>query len=158
MGSGVKNKPLVFTFWLGASDSNLVLLATNVVAEEQGSRTSHSGLDLEFLSVSDWVLWEVSSSSISVPSLVGSSMAVPEDSLLVLNISSIPDIKALGSVLEQFNVLNVSFLEDNLLVRLLNTVVGPLSDDCSVSDDGLLSSLVGKCEVSSEGGSDGLGS
>jgi hypothetical protein len=67
-----------------------------VLMVEQGSSALHLGLDLESLSISDWVSWEGSRSGVDGPSLVGVVVASPPGNVSVVRVASSVNIKALS--------------------------------------------------------------
>lgn len=109
-GSSVEDEPLSLV-------SGVVILdvsseaSTLVISPVEGSVTSHSRFDLELDVVTEWVWWELDGLwhlSVNNPSLVSSVMAVPEDNVSVVTVSSSVNIKALASV-----VLDVSLVASN---------------------------------------------
>ena len=93
LGSVVEDPPLFDIVWVVVSDSKSVLVRSNVFSVEKSSSVSHCRLDLELDSILQWVSWEVNSSSVKGPTLVGSIVAVLEDdnsifSITILNIQT----------------------------------------------------------------------
>jgi len=75
-GSPVKYPPLSNVVWVVVLDSESVLVVTNVLVVSDSSSVSHERFDLEFDSISQWVSWEVNSSSIKEPSLTNLIVAI----------------------------------------------------------------------------------
>ena len=120
---------------------------------EQSSSALKLSLDLESLSISDWVSWEVSSSGVNGPSLVGSVVAGPPGDVSVLSITLSMNIKAKSW--DVSDVSGVSTVEGRHLSVISSLVV---SDNGSDSNLETLASLVGDGPVSLEVWSDGSGS
>lgn len=118
-------------------DLQLVLVSSNVLLYSQGSLLWKSGLDLELDSVSVWLSWVSDSISVKEPSLVLSIVAVPEDDMSLVGVSSTVNIKALLSVVSNVSVL--STIVGNLLVNLTSE----WSDDSGLSDSVAISESVG---------------
>ena len=111
---------------------------------EQGSSASHLSLDLESLSILDWVSWEVNVLGVDHPSLVGSVVASPEDDLSVLSVALSVNIEAVSW--DVSDVSGVSSVEGSHLSVVSSLV---LSDDGGDSDLETVTSLVGDGVVSS---------
>jgi len=82
--SVVEDPPLLDVVWVVVLDSKSVLAVTNVLVPEQGSSASHLSLDLESDSIAEWVSWEVNSSSVDSPGLVGTIVASVPDGVSVV--------------------------------------------------------------------------
>jgi len=68
-----------------------------VLSPVDSSVVLHSGLDLELLTVSEWVSWEFDTLVVEEPSLVLTVMAVHPATVHIVSVSSTIDIKALAS-------------------------------------------------------------
>jgi len=89
VSSAVQKPPLSFIVWLVVSDSQLVLVASNMFSNIEGSPVGHFALDLELDSILvDW-LWILEPKLINVPFLVELIMAWPpyEVSLVLVDSS-----------------------------------------------------------------------
>jgi hypothetical protein len=75
-------------------------LASDVLRPEEGSPGSHLCSDLETNIVLDGVGGILDASSVDEPGLVDSIMAVPPCQVLIVDIPSSVDIKALSSVVQ----------------------------------------------------------
>ena len=91
-GSAVKDEPLVVISWIVILDSNSVLMTTNVFMNRKSTTTLHSRSQLEPLSVSKWLLWELELLLVDEPSLVETVMAVVEDYMSVVSVGSTVNI------------------------------------------------------------------
>jgi len=148
----VEDEPLLSFTWHVVSDSESVLVSTNVLVPEEGLSSRHLRSDLESDAVSPWLSWVLDTSLINVPGLVLTVVAVPEDNVSVVSVRSTMDIETFLSVVSDVSVGTV-VPSDSLVVLAL-----PLSDGSSNTNSELVSSLVGDDEVSSSPSSDGLGS
>jgi len=135
--SPVEHPPLLVAVWVVVLDSKSVLGRSNVLVPEEGSSASQLSLDLESSSVSDWVSWEVSSSGVDLPSLVGSVVASPEDNMSVLRVRSTMDVKALA-----WDVSDVSVASTVVGNHLVVVSFAVLSDDGSNTNSESVSTLV----------------
>lgn len=69
-GSVIEDEPLLVVPWHVVSDSQSVLVVTDVLVSEQSSVSAHSGLNLELNSVFEWVaLWNSNTLGVNSPSL-----------------------------------------------------------------------------------------
>jgi len=107
---------------------------------------------LESLSISVWLSWISHTLSVNIPGLMVTIVAVPEDNMSVVNVSSSVNIEALLSVVSDVSIS--STIEGNSLVDLTS----PWSDSSRMTD--LVSSThsVGNNVGSSLGRSDGSSS
>lgn len=96
LGSPVKDPPLSVVSWVVVSDPESVLVCTNMLVPEEGSVGSHSRLDLELDSVSEWVSWVVEWSSVEVEGLLGVVAADLENHVTTIP-SSVVEVKAVSS-------------------------------------------------------------
>jgi len=151
-GSPVEDPPLLVVPGIGISDSQSVLLVSNVLVPEEGSVGWHQRFDLESSAIWKWLSWVDHSSSVESPALVSTIVAVPEDDVSVVNITFSMDIEALSTVVSDVSVS--SSVEGNMLVDLSN----PWSDNSSDSDSVTVALLVGDSELSSTSRSDGSSS
>lgn len=78
LSSGIKGPPLGIITWVVVLNSYSELTSAHSLDPscEEGSVTGKSGLDLEFDSASDWLLWIVVSSLVNDPSLVVAVVAL----------------------------------------------------------------------------------
>lgn len=114
LGSPVESEPLFVVLWVVVSNSESILMSTDVLVPEEGSVSWHSGFNLELNTVGEWVSWVSVSNSINVPGLVETIMAIPEDNVSMVMVVSTMYIKALvGNV---SNVSSWSTEESHLLV------------------------------------------
>lgn len=152
MGSRVEHEPLSVVPWGVVSDSESVLVVTNVLVSEQGSLVLHLGFDLELNSVLEWVLlWKLDTDGVNSPSLGGVVLVPPPDNWVVVVVSPV-----LGGDDDVTPVLDVlGGVEEGSLV---DTVSPWSSDDGSLSNESLGSDLSRDGVVSQFLGSDGSGS
>lgn len=155
-GSPVEDKPLLDVPWGIVSDSQSVLVSTNVFMPEECSSSLHCGFDLESNSVSEWESWELDTLSINIPSLMFSVRADVEDKIVVHKVSTSASTRLsfealTGSVSD---VSTSSSPEGDLLVWL----VSPGSDDSVVVWSVLLTVSVGERVLSSVELTDRVGS
>lgn len=141
-GSLVEHEPLLVVVWVSVSDSQSVLMASDMLGDDQGSVGWHGRLDLESKSVSQWVSWEVNTLLVEVPSLVCTVVASPEDSVSVVVVVTSMDIEAESGNIS--DVSSASWPEGGSLVSLGS----PLSDDSSATNVELRAVLVREGEVS----------
>ena len=73
---------------VGVSDSQSVLMGTNVLSPVDSSVVLHSCLDLELKAISEWIGWESECLGIESPSLVLSIVAVHPSAVVVVSVSS----------------------------------------------------------------------
>ena len=74
----IEDEPLLVVPWGVVSDSQSVLVMTEMLMSEQGSVGAHSGLDLELDSISEWVaLWDSDSLGVNSPSLASVVLVPP---------------------------------------------------------------------------------
>ena len=76
-------------------DSESVLLASNVLLNEQLSSAFQQRSDLELLAVLQRISWELNTSGVDGPSLIQTVMAVVEDSVSPMSVALSSNIKAL---------------------------------------------------------------
>lgn len=107
---------------------------------------------MESSSVTNWISWEVNSSGIDSPSLVGTIVASIENDMSVVRVGVSVNIKALSWDISDVSVWS-SIVGNSLVCLTL-----PLSDNSSSVDDESLSSLVGDGIVSLQVWSDGSSS
>lgn len=93
-GSPVEDPPLSLIVWVVVLDSKSVVSVSNVFVPSSSSVSTQSSLDLESDSISEWVSWEMNSSSVEGPGLVGTIVASPENNVSKVVISVSMDIKA----------------------------------------------------------------
>lgn len=74
-GSVVEDPPLFDVLWGIVSDSQSVVVCTDMLVVENSSVTSHDRFDLESNSISEWVSWELDSSIVDEELLTASSSA-----------------------------------------------------------------------------------
>lgn len=113
-----------------------------MLSDNKGSVSAHSGLDLESLTIIEWISLPSNSCSVNGPALVCTIMASPPDDVSVVRVGFSVNIKALSW--DVSDVSDRTSIEGSSLVRLTN----PLSDDSSSVDLESLSSLVGDGIVS----------
>jgi len=87
LGSPVESPPLSVVTWVVVLDSQSVLVGSNMLMPEEGSVSAHSSLDLELDTVSEWISWEVKWSSVDVPGLVSTVVALPPDDLVGVSVA-----------------------------------------------------------------------
>ena len=121
-----------------------------MLSSVESSLASSLVLDLEFHSVTEWLVAVLWSSLVKEPSLVSTVVAVPEDDVSMVGVGSTVDIEALSSV-----VLDVSVVTVNPS-NLLSVQSSVWLDVGSNSNSELVSSLVRDGIVSSREGSDGV--
>lgn len=121
-GSPVEYEPLVNVLWVSVSDSQSILMSTDVFSGVEGSSVLHSGSDLESDSISEWVSWEDNSLLGKGPGLVSTIVAWVEDNMSVVYIFTSMDIETSSGVVSNVSVLTSP--EGDLLVWL----VDPLSE------------------------------
>jgi len=151
-GSFVEDEPLSVVLWLVVSDSESVLVGSNVLLPVQGSEGAHSRLDLESSAVWKWLSWVGVGSLVDIPGLVQTVVAAPHDGVSQVSVDISVDIKA--ELVVELDVLSGSVVPNDLLNGL--TSVG--SDDNSDSSSEALSVLSRENVGSSGPGSDGSGS
>lgn len=99
--------------WLVVSDSQSVLVGSNVFLPVQGSEGAHSRLDLESLAVWKWLSWVGVGRLVNIPGLVETVVAAPHDCVSQVSVDSSVDIKAQSVV--ELDVLSGSVVpNDNL--------------------------------------------
>lgn len=129
LSSGIEYEPLLVVVWHGVSDSKSVLVVTNVLMSEEGSVSTHSGLDLESSSVSEWVLlWKSDTFGVNVPSLSLMVLVPPPGHGVVVAVS--PSVRSQDKVAPVLNVLS-SVVEGSLV----DTVSPWSSDGISTLDE-----------------------
>ena len=148
----VEDEPLSVVLWCVVSDSESVLVATDVLLPVQSSEGAHSRFDLESSAVWKWLSWVGVGSLVDIPGLVQTVVAVPHDGVSEMSVDSSMDIEAVLVV--ELDVLSASVVPNDLLNGL--TSVG--SDDDGNSSPQSLSLLSRKNVASSGPGSDGSGS
>jgi len=148
----VEDEPLLTLTWHVVSDSESVLVSTNVLVPEQSLSSSHLGSELESDTVTEWLFWVLDASLINEPGLVLTVMAVPEDNMSVVSVRSTMNVKTFLSVVSDVSVSTVVPSDS------LEVLVGVLSDSGSDSNSELVTSLVGDDVASSSPSSDSLGS
>lgn len=124
-----------------------------MVVPEDRSSASHLGSDLELNSISEWLSSEKFSSLVNVPGLTEIIVAVVEDNMSPVSVHVSMYLHTFSSV-----VLNVS--SGSSVPSGLNSVVATFedSDNSSIVDSELNSSLVSKNVVSSQDWSNSLSS
>jgi len=150
-GSLIENEPLLLTLWVVVSDSESVLLSSDVLGEEEGAVVLHLRLNLELDSVIEWLVWISPSDLVNGPSLVGTIVAIPEDSMSVVLVSSSVDVEALVSVVADVSDRSIE-PSDSLVDLALEW-----SHDGGDVDLVALAGLVGQGKGSLGERSDGLG-
>ena len=141
--SSVEGEPLLVLPWGIISDSESILVSSNVFGDLKSSVGSHSRSDSESDSIGvDWSSSDLTS-GVKSPTLVGIVVAVPVDNMSSVSVRSTMNIKALSSV-----VLDVS--SASVLPSESDGVVGCFerSHDSSLSNSESLSSLVSEGPVS----------
>ena len=151
-GSSVEDEPLSVVLWLVVSDSQSVLVATDVLVPEEGSEGSHSRLDLELDVVTKWLLWIVVSLLVNVPGGREVVVAVVGPNLSHVSVDVGVDIQA--ELVVELDVLSGSVVPPDLLSVLTSV----LSDDGINSGSNSVSISDRDGEVSSGPGSDGSSS
>ena len=71
--------------WLSVSDSESVLVSSNVLMPEQGFTSAHFRSDLEF-NVMISLFWPGNTSLVNEPCLIKTVVAVPEDYMSVVGV------------------------------------------------------------------------
>ena len=82
--------------WVVVLDSESVVSSTNIFVVSDSSSCLHLRPDLELDIILEWIFWEVNSLGVNSEALVGSIVAVPEDSVSMLGIDTSVDIQALS--------------------------------------------------------------
>lgn len=75
-------------------NSQSVLTSSDVLVHEQGSEAGHSGLDLEFNIIREWLSWVGVSSLINIPGLVETIVASPHMNISSVSVAGPSDIQA----------------------------------------------------------------
>lgn len=134
-GSLVEDEPLSVVLWLVVSDSESVLVSSDVLLPVQGSEGAHSRFDLESSVVWKWLSWIGVGSLVDIPGLVQTVVAAPHDGVSQVSVDVSVDIKA--ELVVELDVLSRSVVPNDLLD--LFSSVG--SDDNSNSSSEALSVL-----------------
>lgn len=138
LGSPVEDEPLFSVSWVVVSDSESVLVSSEMLSHVEWSLRFHLGSDLNHDGISDWVsgvFWHV---SIVVPGLVKTVVAVVEDNMSVMCIRVSVNIEALLG--EVSDVSSGSIVPNSSVVDLFG---GSSDNNCDV-DSPLVSPLVGE--------------
>jgi anti-sigma-K factor RskA len=106
---------------------------------EKCSVSFHLRFDLESYTISQWISWEVNSSSVSEPILAVAVFAHPESDVVLVGVSSISWHQTEISMVD-----NSLSSEENLLIWL----VSPWSDVNIVVLSMFVVDLIGECIVS----------
>ena len=148
----IEDEPLLVIPWGVVSDSESVLVVTNVLVSEQSLVGWHSRLNLELDSIPKWVFgWDSDSLGVNVPFL-SSVVLVPPPGQWV-------SVGVLPSVWSQHDVAPVLDVVASVVEGSLPNGVSPWSDNgVSTSNESSGANLSGDGEVSLVLGSDGLGS
>jgi len=83
LSSPVEDPPLLAVIWIVVVDSKSEISVSDMLSPDNSSVSAQSGLDLESNTVSEWVSWEVNSSSVKRPGLTHMVLAG-----VVVNVSS----------------------------------------------------------------------
>lgn len=142
-GSSVEDEPLSVVLWLVVSDSESILVSTDMLMPEEGSEGSHSRLDLELDVVTKWLSWVVVSLLVDVPGSREVVVAVVGPDLSHVSVDVRVNIKA--ELVVELDVLSGSVVPPDLL-SVLSSV---LSDDGIDSGSNSVSLSDGDGEVSS---------
>jgi hypothetical protein len=97
------NEPLLVLPWCIISNSDSVLVSTNMFSYLKGSIFRHSSSDSKSKTIVVWESGSLLTILVEPPALVGTVVAVPEDYVSVISVGSTMDIKAFFTV-----VLDVS--------------------------------------------------
>ena len=100
--------------WVVVSDSESVLLSTNVLVPVESSSACHRCLELELNSIFKWCFRNLVSFLVKEPSLVEAIVASPPGNLLVVLVFTSPDIKthfAIVSDVSSVSIVPINFLE-----------------------------------------------
>lgn len=127
VSSGVKGPPLLVVLWVVRSDSESVLVSTNMLMPEEGSSVGHSRSNLELSSVSEWVSWVVVALSVNNPSLVDTVVALVPDDVSMVRVRLSVNIEASHSHIS--NVSSGSIEPSDLLEGFFFVV----SDDSGIT-------------------------
>lgn len=121
-GSPVKDPPLLNVSWVVVLDSESVLMASDVLSIDNSSVVSHSRSNLELLTATEWVSWEVNALSGDEPSLVGTVVASPEDNVSVVVVVTSMDIKAVTTRVSEVSVGTTEVVESlsSIVVLILS--------------------------------------
>ena len=138
-GSPVEHPPLFDVFWIVVSDSKSIVVSSNVFMVEKCSVSFHLRFDLESYTISQWISWEVNSSSVSEPILAVAVFAHPESDVVLVGVSSVSWHQTKVGMVD-----NSLSSEENLLVNL----VSPWSDVNIVVLSMFVVDLIGECIVS----------
>lgn len=151
-GSVIEDEPLLVVPWHVVSDSQSVLVVTDVLVSEQSSVSAHSGLNLELNSVFEWVaLWNSNTLGVNSPSLSSVVLVPPPGEVVSVSVCE--------AVWSQHDVAPVLDVLGSVVESSLPHSVSPWSGDgVTSSNESSGSDLSGDGEVSSVGGSDRSGS
>jgi hypothetical protein len=150
--SSVEDEQLLALTWGVGSDSESVLVCTNMLVPEESSCAGHFRSDRESNVVTEWLFWIAHTLLINEPGLVETVMAVPVDDVSIVFVLTTMDIKALLTVVSDVSSCTIEPEESDVLVVLVR------SDSSSNTNSVCLSSLVSKSVVSFSSSSNSLGS
>jgi len=136
VGSSVEDEPLPVVSSVGVSDSESILLGTEVLSPVDSSVELHSGLDLELDAVSKWVRWEVISVFVKVPGLTEVFITVIEGDVSVVGVTVSVNTKTFTSSVSEISFRG--FVVSDSLVDL--SLV--LSDDSCNTDSEVITILI----------------
>jgi len=122
LGPPVEHPPLLVVTRVVVSGSESVLVTAKVLMPEESS-FAELRLDLELLAVTKWVLGEVDSLDVNVPSLALRVVASPENGVVVMVVASAVHVQTVTSCVSD---VVIDSLEP---VHLLIEVLVPWSDD-----------------------------
>lgn len=88
LGSPVIYEPLSLVIWVLHSDSQSVLMRSEMLSNEQTSFLWHCRFDLESKAILEWIFWILDTLLVDNPSLVVTIVAWPPDDVVSDNVSS----------------------------------------------------------------------
>jgi len=97
VGSRVEDEPLSVVSSICVSDSESILLGTEVLSPVDSSVVLHLGLDLELDAVFEWVRWEVISVFVKIPGLAEVIIAIIEGNVSHVRVTVSVNAKTLTS-------------------------------------------------------------
>lgn len=103
VGSGVEPPPLLAVEWVGVSDSESELAASDVFSPVDCSVLRQFGFNLELNTILQRIQWIRISLLLNKPSLAEAIVAVPPSDCLKVSIGATRDVQALASVVSDIS-------------------------------------------------------